>query len=232
MKKLLLIGEISLLTAALAFAVLWALRPASHFDAFLGIATVLLAVLETTRQFAFRDIKNPFQSRLRSAGDLRDLLNRGLAELEYVTRTDYNQIFLNNQSGHEGRLLAVADSLPNHKQRYRVAIYDGLLGSAYSNNRTIKADDVRQLKGYFPAVPETLSELVVPIRSDDTVLGVINSESEELNHFTEEMQGQLEQLGAALGRLLTKLGWDPQARADDVLWIKKSPSIRAIGSEP
>lgn len=229
MKRFFLISEFVLLVAALVFAVLWATVPERHFDSLLGIATTLLLMLEVIRRFALREAKNPFRAKFRSCGDVRDLLNRALRALEEITQTDYNQIFLNNQSGHQGRLLAVADSIPDHKQRYRVAIYDGLLGSAYSNAQTINSGDVRQLKGYFPAVPETRSELVAPVKADGTVLGVINSESEEFNHFTDDVQAQVEQLAVALGQLLTVLRWDSRATEDDIIWIQKTPTSQMHG---
>jgi putative methionine-R-sulfoxide reductase with GAF domain len=94
----------------------------------------------------------------------------------------------------------------------------------------LNSGDVLKLKGYFPAVPETKSELVVPIRSGGIVLGVINSESEKPNHFTVSIQEKVEELADALGTLLPILHWNPRAKESEIPWIQKSPEAITITS--
>ena len=225
MKRPFLITEALLTASALVFVILWILYPEGHFDAWLGLSTVVASVLELVRRFGGRAAKNPYTARLKSAADLADLLTRTLTELESITRTDYNQVFLDNQSGHVGRLLAVADAIPRHKQRYRMAIYDGLLGSVYASGRTLNSGNVLSLQGYFHAVPETRSELVVPIKSNDRVVGVLNSESEDDNYFTETLQEQVEQLADAFGGLLPAVGWNPRTAENVIPWLQRTPNV-------
>jgi hypothetical protein len=109
MKKLLIIIQIILVAVAIGFAIFWVLHSEGPFEAWLGVATTLLVALELVRQFwpwdVRRDADSRFLRQLESSGDLRDLLNRALSELEKITATDYNQIFLNHQAGYDGRLL-------------------------------------------------------------------------------------------------------------------------------
>jgi transcriptional regulator with GAF, ATPase, and Fis domain len=232
MKGSLILMQALLVAIAVCLAVAWALEHEGSFEAWLGVATTLLVALELVRQFYPWDVQevqedadNQFLRHLEASGDLRDLLDRSLSELERVARTDYNQILLNNQSAHAGRLIAAADSMPRHKQRYRIASYDGLLGSVYSSGKTLNARDVRQLKGYFEAVPETRSEIVVPIKSEGLILGVINSESENADHFTNTIREQLEQLASALGHLLPRFGYDQRVPENEVPWVQKDAEI-------
>lgn len=162
-------------------------------------------------------------TKLKSAADLKDLLERAIVDLETLTQTDYNQIFLSHQSGYNTQLLAVADSIAERKQRYRIASYDGVLGSVMRSGTTLNARDVQKMQKYFTAVRETRSELVVPIRANGVVMGVMNSESEQPAHFTSELQSKVEQLADVLGELLLapRFGWDPSA--GNVPWVKKRP---------
>lgn len=166
---------------------------------------------------------NSYFATLQSAGDLVSLLESCLIEIEDVTRTDYNQIFLITTGAYEKNLLAVADALPNHKQRYRKATFAGLLGSVAASGKTLNAAKVRERPGYFQAVLETRSELVVPIGTGTAVLGVINSESENEDHYNSEVVQRLQMLADALSQLLPAFGWMPSTKANDAPWIKREP---------
>jgi hypothetical protein len=170
---------------------------------------------------------NPYIENLKKCGDLEELLDRGLRELEAATITDYNQIFLSSTSAYSKHLVAVADAMPEHKQRYRIATFAGLLGTVFSSGKTLNAGMVRERKGYFQAVLETRSELVVPIGTGTAVLGVLNSESEEEDHFTSAMVLRTERLADALAQLLPLFGWAPGRADEEAPWIQRMPSIHA-----
>lgn len=164
--------------------------------------------------------------KLQAAGDLFGLLESCLLEIEEVTRTDYNQVFLITTGPYEKNLLAVADALPDHKQRYRQATFAGLLGSVVASGKTLNAPRVRERPGYFQAVLETRSELVVPIGSGTAVLGVINSESEEEDHYNSGIVERLQALADALSQLLPAYGWLPSATAKGAPWVMRQPRYR------
>jgi len=166
---------------------------------------------------------------LRESGDLEELLERGLRALEAATGTDYNQVFLASTSAYSRHLLAVADAIPGHKQRYRVATFSGLLGAAFSSGKRLNAGKVRERKGYFQAVLETRSELVVPIGSGSAVLGVLNSESEEEDHFTDSICLSVQRLADALAQLLPLFGWHPGRSDEEAPRISRAPTT---GAEP
>ncbi len=167
--------------------------------------------------------QNPYVVLLRQSDDLPSLLEQAVRELENITQTDYNQVFLMTSSAYSRQLIAVADVIPPHKQRYRIAAFAGLLGSAASTGKTLNAQNVRERPNYFQAVPETESELVVPISGAGAVFGVLNSESEEASHYNERIQQQAEQLAAAIGELLPIFGWYPGMSVDQLPWIHRLP---------
>jgi hypothetical protein len=168
--------------------------------------------------------QNTYSEKLRACGDLEELLEHGLRELEAITQTDYNQIFLTCTSAYARQLVAVADALPSHKRRYRVATFVGLLGSAFFSGKTLNAGKVRERKGYFQAVLETRSELVVPIGTGTAVLGVLNSESEEEDHFTDDVCLNVGRLAEALSQLLPLFGWSPGCPEKETPWIQRAPA--------
>lgn len=168
-------------------------------------------------------IHNPYINLLRASDDLVCLLEKGIRELESTTRTDYNQIFLIATSAYSRQLIAVADVINPHKQRYRIATFSGLLGSSCSTGKTINAENVRERPGYFQAVIETESELVVPIVLGGAVFGVLNSESEEIAHYDDEIRQRVEQLASALGELLPVFGWSPSLSIEDTPWVQRLP---------
>lgn len=166
---------------------------------------------------------NPYIKILKDCSDLEELLERALRELESATVTDYNQIFLTSTSAYSKHLIAVADTINNHKQRYRIAAFSGLLGSVVASGKTLNVGKVRECKGYFQAVLETRSELVTPIGTGSVMLGVLNSESEEEDHFTEQICHRVEYLAEALAKLLPLFGWSPGRSDDETPWIQRVP---------
>ncbi|MCH8149958.1 MAG: DUF4062 domain-containing protein [Planctomycetes bacterium] len=186
------------------------------------VAAALGRYLSTTGNTRTTSTPNPYVSSMQSAGDLVDLLEKSLHELEDLTRTDYNQIFLITTESYSRNLLAVADALPEHKQRYRIATFAGLLGSVAASGKTLNAPDVRERPGYFQAVLQTKSELIVPIGNSNAVLGVLNSESEQVGHYSSEIVQSVEALANALSQLLPSFGWTPGTTKEKAPWIQRT----------
>lgn len=106
----------------------------------------------------------------------------------------------------------------------------------FATGRTLNAGDVRERRGYFQAVLETRSELVVPVVVGTAVLGVLNSKSEEVRHFSDDMCRRAESLGRALGELLPVFGWSPGHSLEETPSIVRSPAgkvaLRASANAP
>ncbi len=169
---------------------------------------------------------NPYTKILKLSGNLTEFLETSVRELEKLAHTDYNQLFLIIYPPEDSRqLIAVADIIPSHKQRYRIAAFSGLIGISYSSGKTINAKNVGEMPKYINAVPETKSELVIPIKKDNIVLGVLNSESEELNHYDNKIFQNVEQLALAMGKLLPLFGWADNITLYDAPWIQMSPEL-------
>ena len=130
--------------------------------------------------------------------------NKAISYLHDVTSTDYNQIILLSQiNSHETGLVVVADDVPKHKQRYRLVVMSGLIAESFKDGeiKNLKETDDKK---YFCAVLETRSELAVPIIINGNVIGVINSESEEINHFSQDIENKVWELSNNISVQLQK----------------------------
>jgi len=70
--------------------------------------------------------------------------------------------------------------------RMRVKVGEGVTGVAAQRREAVLVDDVSQDPRYISAVPNVRSELAVPLIVKNKVIGVIDIESPEPDHFTEE----------------------------------------------
>jgi sigma-B regulation protein RsbU (phosphoserine phosphatase) len=72
------------------------------------------------------------------------------------------------------------------RERSRLPATEGLCGAAVRSRQPVLVGDVRTDPRYVSLVPETRSELVVPLVHKDKVVGVLDLESPVLGRFTEE----------------------------------------------
>ena len=68
----------------------------------------------------------------------------------------------------------------------RVPLGAGLTGTAAKIKRPVYAPDVQKDSRYVSTVPETASELAIPLMVRDSVVGVLDCQSDNLNHFDKE----------------------------------------------
>ncbi len=81
----------------------------------------------------------------------------------------------------------------------------GFTVKAAREQRTILSGDVRGDSDYLQVSPDSRSELVVPIKAEDRVLGVLNVESLQLDAFTADDARLMEILAQNVGATLTRI---------------------------
>ena len=67
-----------------------------------------------------------------------------------------------------------------------IALGKGVCGKAAKNRETILVADTHQFTGHIACDSLSRSELVVPIVAHDRLIGVLDLDSPEIGHFTEE----------------------------------------------
>ena len=71
-------------------------------------------------------------------------------------------------------------------ERVRIKLGEGVTGAAAQRREAVLVGDVTEDRRYIPAVPNVRSELAVPLIIKNRVIGVIDIESPQRDHFTEE----------------------------------------------
>jgi GAF domain-containing protein len=74
----------------------------------------------------------------------------------------------------------------------------GVCGTSWDKAETLIVPDVEQFPGHIACSSLSKSEIVVPIIRNNTVIGVLDVDSEHLNHFDETDKRYLEEIVAAL----------------------------------
>ena len=84
----------------------------------------------------------------------------------------------------------------------RISMGRGVCGSSWQQKKVLVVPDVDAFPGHISCNSASKSEIVLPIIKNNIVVGVLDVDSEHLNHFDETDQKYLEQL-------LLKLVWNP-----------------------
>ena len=67
----------------------------------------------------------------------------------------------------------------------RIPFGRGVCGTAISERKTIRVEDVNQFPGHIACDAASQSEIVIPLIKNDTLIGVLDIDSPELNRFDE-----------------------------------------------
>lgn len=76
----------------------------------------------------------------------------------------------------------------------RIPLGRGVCGTSAAEDKTLRIADVHQFPGHIACDAASRSEIVIPLRKNNVVIGVLDIDSPIANRFTEEDQARLEQL--------------------------------------
>jgi GAF domain-containing protein len=74
----------------------------------------------------------------------------------------------------------------------RIPVGKGVCGTAYSENKTQRIADVSTFKGHIACDTASASEIVIPLRVNQEIIGVLDIDSPILNRFDKIDQESLE----------------------------------------
>ena len=127
-------------------------------------------------------------------GRIFELLAREAAQ---ATRARTANVIEVDPDGRNYHLRAVYGLDAERTERYMamsVPLETGLVGQAIRSGTPRLVADVREVPGYVEVDPATRSELVMPIRYEDQIVGVLNLESDQLAAFDLDTQHFVEAL--------------------------------------
>ncbi len=85
----------------------------------------------------------------------------------------------------------------------RIPLGQGVCGTAFSHNKTIKVKDVHAFKGHIACDSASNSELVIPININNKTIAVLDIDSPILNRFDEEDQNSCELIAQIFEKSIT-----------------------------
>jgi L-methionine (R)-S-oxide reductase len=76
----------------------------------------------------------------------------------------------------------------------RISFGKGVCGTAWKEKQTLIVPDVDKFQGHIACSSSSRSEIVVPLMHDNTVIGVLDIDSDQLNAFDETDRIYLEKI--------------------------------------
>ncbi|HUP00077.1 MAG TPA: GAF domain-containing protein [Gemmatimonadota bacterium] len=101
-------------------------------------------------------------------------------------------------------LVLSAYSGPDETEHTRIAVGEGICGLAAATGETEIVPDVSQRPEFIACFPSTKSEIVVPIRGRNGVLGEIDIDSDWLDAFDARDREFLEAVAAELASVVSR----------------------------
>ncbi len=84
----------------------------------------------------------------------------------------------------------------------RIGFGQGVCGTAWKECRTVVVEDVGLFPGHIACSSESKSEIVVPLKKNGEIIGVLDIDSERLAYFDATDQLWLEQIAEAVASVL------------------------------
>jgi sigma-B regulation protein RsbU (phosphoserine phosphatase) len=130
--------------------------------------------------------------------DLDTTLRRVAELVRKVIDYEIFAILLLNEKTQELRFRFQVGYAREVADRLRIKVGEGVTGIAAQRREAILVDDVTKDPRYISAVPQVRSELAVPLIVKNRLIGVIDIESPQPNHFTEEHKRLLTLIGSRM----------------------------------
>ena len=141
-------------------------------------------------------------------GDLSDLLVAIAGAVLDATDLPYVSIGLVSEGGaHMDRAIGMHRDGEPLRRTVQQAVGRGVVGEVVATGNSILVDDVRCWEGYVELNAGMRSELCVPLRSGETVIGVMNCESPEVGRFDRADQALLEALATPVALAIRTSGY-------------------------
>jgi GAF domain-containing protein len=170
--------------------------PADELDILMGLASVISVSLFASHRMAverFRlnqiNLVHEVSAQIANEMDMDELARRITELIQQTFRYYYVGVFTLEPGSHRLQFRSGA-SAPRKGRRkaqgvLEVELGQGLIGQAAQSGEILVVDDVQADARFrfIPSLPETKSEVVLPLKIEDRVLGAMDVQSDQLNAF-------------------------------------------------
>ena len=179
---------------------------AERLQAFADQASLAIAnarlYQEVERHLEEALVLNRLASAAISSLEIDEILQRGLSALVGVRNFERVHVLLLDQTRKQLWLHPALRDLFRPGEIDRIPLEKGITGWVAQTGQPLLVGDVRQFPHYVAGYRDTLSEVAVPLRVGDRILGVLDVQSTRLNAFTEADQRFLTTLAAMLSPVI------------------------------
>jgi GAF domain-containing protein len=152
---------------------------------------------------SFSQILSEVRMFAESASDLASLQNF-IVEIISRRLSYYNWTGFYMLDPDDPEILALGPFRGAPTEHVRIPVTQGICGAAVAQNDTVIVDDVNSDPRYLACSLETRSEIVVPIRVHDAVVGEIDIDSHDLAAFSSSDREFLEKCAAIVGSFMER----------------------------
>jgi sigma-B regulation protein RsbU (phosphoserine phosphatase) len=144
--------------------------------------------------------------------DLEELLARIPRLIARLTSFTVFSVYLVDEQRNELRI-ASAEGYPEEIVRtFRLRVGEGIVGAAVADERPVLVNDVLEDPRFRGIVPGVRSQLAVPLRHQNRVIGALNLLSDRTGAFTERDQDILAQFGVPVAQAIANARLFEQVR--------------------
>lgn len=143
---------------------------------------------EIKREALEKDLLLQVGKKLSGSLELNEVLREIMASLQRVVTYEVGGVFLIDPAVNEIRSIYSVGYPQGYDDRLQLKIGHGLVGHVAKSGESVIVPDVTVDPRYVDANPTTRSEIVVPIKLDDRLIGVINLEAAEPGAFDHRAQ--------------------------------------------
>jgi sigma-B regulation protein RsbU (phosphoserine phosphatase) len=138
---------------------------------------------DVKREALEKDLLYQVGKKLSGKLDVDEVMREILDTLKQVVEYDAGGVFLVDPAEGNIKSLYTVGYDPVRDAQMQVKIGQGLIGHVASNGEPVIVHDVEKDSRYVDANPSTRSEIVVPIKLDSRLIGVLNLESNQVGAY-------------------------------------------------
>lgn len=147
------------------------------------------------KQTDYLELEKQMDALLTGENDLIANLSNGSALLkESLDQINWAGFYLMREQ--DGKRQLVLGPFQGKPACVRIPVGKGVCGTAAKENRTLLVKNVHEFPGHIACDSASQSEIVIPIRNQGEVIGVLDIDSPVLDRFSEKDKEGLEKIAA------------------------------------
>lgn len=149
------------------------------------------------KQTDYLELEKQMDALLTGENDLIANLSNGSALLkESLDQINWAGFYLMREQ--DGKRQLVLRPFQGKPACVRIPVGKGVCGTAAKENRTLLVKNVHEFPGHIACDSASQSEIVIPIRNQGEVIGVLDIDSPVLDRFSEKDKEGLEKIAAVI----------------------------------